>query len=209
MAIDNSTGFGQHADYVFGWKDDSLQKAMDQCTDMGGDPNGCRALTTQTDAQINQCSQPVQVNERITGYLDALPGCNPIQNGPNPATMPASCNAISYTGTVAPTPTPGGTTVVNPTPNPTNTPAPGGPTIPKYGQCGGTGVSSLSNHNLLSVTDDYHNSGLAEPSASLAALALLSIRGTASACKMSTSLSPRRGHWKPLHPFSFFIFLSA
>ena len=203
------TGYGQHADYVFGWKDDSLQRAMDTCTDLGGDPNGCRALTTQTDAQINQCTQPEKVNERITGYLPALPGCNPVQNGPGAATMPASCNAITYTGTVAPNPTPGGTTVINPTPNPTNTPAPGGPTVPQYGQCGGTGVSSLSPDAYCFRLLTGLNSGLAELCALPAALALLSTPGTASACKMSTTLS-RRGRRKHLCLYSVSsFFLSA
>ena len=36
--------------------------------------------------------------------LDSLPGCNPIQAGPNPATMVPNCNAPSTT-TDAPIPT--------------------------------------------------------------------------------------------------------
>ena len=67
--------------------------------------------------------------------LNAMPGCNPVQNGPNEATMINNCNAIStYIGqpaaptqtsaptvTVAP-PVPTTTTVVNPQPT-----APAGP----------------------------------------------------------------------------------
>ncbi|TEB31882.1 hypothetical protein FA13DRAFT_1754676 [Coprinellus micaceus] len=142
------TGFGQHADYVFGWDGDSLQRAMDRCTDLGGNPSGCRELTLVSDADMNRCTQQPRVDEVVEGrYLNAMPGCNPVQNGPNEATMINNCNAVStYIGqpaaptqTSAPTvtaapPVPTTTTVVNPQPT-----APAGPAVPKYGQCGGVG----------------------------------------------------------------------
>ncbi|CAA7262735.1 unnamed protein product [Cyclocybe aegerita] len=147
FSMGDPTGFGQHADYVFGWEGDSLQRAMDQCTDLGGAPEGCRALTIVNDATINRCTQPEAVNERTSGYLPALPGCNPIQNGPAQATMPASCDAVSTTGGIGGTqptspPLPG--TVAPPAPTtvapvPTQPPAPQAPAIPKWGQCGGIG----------------------------------------------------------------------
>ncbi|RXW20561.1 hypothetical protein EST38_g5293 [Candolleomyces aberdarensis] len=97
-SMGDPTGFGHHADYVFGWEDDSLDRAMANCNDRGDFPADCKELTVQTDAQINSCTQPVLVNEVTEGvYLPALPGCNPIQNGPNPATAIASCNAVSTT----------------------------------------------------------------------------------------------------------------
>ena len=71
------TGYGQHGDYLFGWENDSLQRAMDTCTDIGGDPNSCRALTVQTDAQINACKLAPVVNEQVEGtcecYLLSFP----------------------------------------------------------------------------------------------------------------------------------------
>ncbi|KAF6756323.1 hypothetical protein DFP72DRAFT_283606 [Ephemerocybe angulata] len=140
------TGFGQHADYVFGWKDDSLQRAMDKCNDQSG---ACRELTSIPDEEMNRCTQKARVDEVVEGrYINALPGCNPIQNGPTTATMINQCTtAIStYVGQPnAPAPTPT-TTVVNPAPTTstvttvTQVPSqPAGPLIPKYGQCGGNG----------------------------------------------------------------------
>lgn len=148
MSQGDPTGFGQHGDYVFGWEGDSLQRAMDNCKDQFGTPEACRELTVLSDAEMNRCTQKAYVNERVEGeYLPALPGCNPIQNGPNPATMPASCSApggsqptptVTSTSTVV-NPTPTTTTAVTPTPT-----SPQGPTVPKYGQCGGIGYSGLT-----------------------------------------------------------------
>ncbi|KAK3947607.1 hypothetical protein QBC32DRAFT_270471 [Pseudoneurospora amorphoporcata] len=55
------TGYGTHGDYVFGWKGDGLQRAMDSC-------NG--VLKRQTIAQANQCSQKQKVAEYIDGVVD-------------------------------------------------------------------------------------------------------------------------------------------
>lgn len=60
-----STGTGQHADYMFGWQGDSLQRAMDSCTDSGG--GICSQLTTQADTVMNQCTQADRVNEPVDG----------------------------------------------------------------------------------------------------------------------------------------------
>ncbi|RXW20562.1 hypothetical protein EST38_g5294 [Candolleomyces aberdarensis] len=97
-SMGDPTGFGHHADYVFGWEDDSLERAMANCNDRGDFPADCKELTVQTDEEINSCTQPVLVDEVTEGaYLSALPGCNPIQNGPEPATVIKSCDAISTT----------------------------------------------------------------------------------------------------------------
>ena len=49
-----------HADYLFGWKDDSLQKAMDAHTYVSAP-----TLKTQTIAQQNKCTVPDMVKEDI------------------------------------------------------------------------------------------------------------------------------------------------
>ncbi|KAF9522947.1 hypothetical protein CPB83DRAFT_863686 [Crepidotus variabilis] len=99
-------GFGQHADYVFGWEGDSLKRAMDQCTSGTGIPWDCKALTLQDVDTMNQCRQPVKVEEPVEAqWLPQLPGCNPIQSGPSPATVVSNCAAASTTLTFAPSPT--------------------------------------------------------------------------------------------------------
>ncbi|KAJ2912328.1 hypothetical protein MD484_g8082, partial [Candolleomyces efflorescens] len=98
MSMGDPTGYGQHGDYVFGWEGDSLQRAMDTCLDAFGWPENCPELTILTDDEINQCVQQAKVDETVEGeYIPALPGCNPIQNGPEPATMVENCGAVSTT----------------------------------------------------------------------------------------------------------------
>ncbi|TFK20052.1 hypothetical protein FA15DRAFT_578117, partial [Coprinopsis marcescibilis] len=84
------TGYGQHADYIFGWEGDSLQRAMDQCTSYGGP---CRTLKSQSIESINRCVQKNRVREPVDGALPALPGCNPVQPGPAKATPITKCDA--------------------------------------------------------------------------------------------------------------------
>lgn len=65
----DSTGLGTHADYLFGWKDNSLQKAMDynQLISDG-------ALKKQSVAQQNACSLKSTVKENIDGWVASMPG---------------------------------------------------------------------------------------------------------------------------------------
>jgi hypothetical protein len=90
-SMGDPTGYGQHADYVFGWKDDSLQKAMDTCKSFPD--TSCKVLATQSaDASI-KCQQKPRVNENNEGWLKALPGCNAIQAGPGRAQPVNDCGA--------------------------------------------------------------------------------------------------------------------
>jgi hypothetical protein len=66
---DDSTGYGTHGDYVFGWKDDALQKAMNFNCNIN-----CPQLRSQTIAAGNKCSVPKRVKEDTDGWLDKLPG---------------------------------------------------------------------------------------------------------------------------------------
>ncbi|TEB21927.1 hypothetical protein FA13DRAFT_1766544 [Coprinellus micaceus] len=104
MSMGDPTGFGQHGDYVFGWEGDSLQRAMDNCKDSFGTPENCPELTLLTDEEMNSCTQPALVPEKVEGeYISALPGCNPEQHGPEPATMVPNCGAPSTTIGAVPT----------------------------------------------------------------------------------------------------------
>ncbi|KAF2458108.1 hypothetical protein BDY21DRAFT_371012 [Lineolata rhizophorae] len=73
FSMGDPTGYGQHADYVFGWKGDALQRAMDaNCNVM------CPQLQSQDTSIANQCKQQRVVNEVVDGWVDELPGTNPI-----------------------------------------------------------------------------------------------------------------------------------
>ncbi|KAH8903548.1 hypothetical protein BR93DRAFT_986250 [Coniochaeta sp. PMI_546] len=67
----DQTGFSSHADYLFGWKGDSLQKAMDGHTYVSAP-----MLKTQSIAEQNKCTVKDMVGENFDGWLDKLPGDN-------------------------------------------------------------------------------------------------------------------------------------
>lgn len=59
----DATGYGTHGDYVFGWKGDALQRAMDQnCQNAQ-----CSGLRSQSLQQGNQCTVKSTINEQIDG----------------------------------------------------------------------------------------------------------------------------------------------
>lgn len=66
----DNVGYGNHGDYLFGWKGDSLQNAMnkDNCHDQ------ICGLPTQEIADANKCMKNPVVEEDIDGWLDHLPG---------------------------------------------------------------------------------------------------------------------------------------
>ncbi|KAH8597536.1 hypothetical protein B0O99DRAFT_739548 [Bisporella sp. PMI_857] len=65
----DGTGYANHADYVFGWKDDSLQKILDtECY------VNCAGAKTQSIADMSKCAQAVVVDEDIDGWFEKLPG---------------------------------------------------------------------------------------------------------------------------------------
>jgi hypothetical protein len=58
-----STGFSQHGDYVFGWKSDALQRAMNaHCT---GDK--CSVLDLQSTEDAMKCTIKKTVEEDVDG----------------------------------------------------------------------------------------------------------------------------------------------
>jgi hypothetical protein len=62
------TGYGHHADYVFGWEGDSLQRAMDKCgADILGLPDSCPELIQISDEEMNSCKQQPMVDEVVEG----------------------------------------------------------------------------------------------------------------------------------------------
>jgi hypothetical protein len=65
FATDNK-GYGTHADYLFGWKGDALQRAMDSSCMFQACENG-KPLKSQKVAAMNKCSVKDLVNENIDG----------------------------------------------------------------------------------------------------------------------------------------------
>lgn len=58
----DATGYANHADYVFGWKGDALQKILDTPCVVN-----CAGAKTQGTGPMNQCKQNVVVHEDIDG----------------------------------------------------------------------------------------------------------------------------------------------
>ncbi|KAK5655131.1 hypothetical protein OQA88_6030 [Cercophora sp. LCS_1] len=73
LSNSDAAGYATHADYLFGWKGDSLQRAMDSSCMFNACENG-RPLKSQAVAPMNACGIKKFVSESIDGWLDALPG---------------------------------------------------------------------------------------------------------------------------------------
>lgn len=70
LSTGDNTGYGQHGDYVFGWKGDALQRAMDD--------NGCFSATcgnqkSQDIASATKCQIKKTVKEEVDGCESNFP----------------------------------------------------------------------------------------------------------------------------------------
>lgn len=97
FAQGDQTGYGFHGDFVNGWDHSTLQNAIDDCTNDSGRLEDCPVfandLFTSDDQQA--CRLPPSVDEKLTGSLDALPGCNTPTSGPEYAPYPQNCPKTS------------------------------------------------------------------------------------------------------------------
>jgi hypothetical protein len=91
-SMGDPTGYGGHGDFVMGWDEDLLQSAVDQCTNDSGRVEDCPVFDLIPDSQATGCRIQPQIEEPVSGVLDALPGCNPVQPGPV-ATPQSGCGA--------------------------------------------------------------------------------------------------------------------
>ena len=60
-----STGFGQHGDYLFGWKGDALQRGMDAVLGSGCINDVCSALKSQSAKEAVACTKQTGVGESV------------------------------------------------------------------------------------------------------------------------------------------------
>ncbi|CAK7213855.1 hypothetical protein SCUCBS95973_001940 [Sporothrix curviconia] len=73
LSYNDAHGYGTHADYVFGWKGDALQRAMDSSCMFQGCENG-NPLLSQSVTEMNKCAIESTVHEDIDGWVTELPG---------------------------------------------------------------------------------------------------------------------------------------
>ncbi|GAA6021435.1 hypothetical protein JCM10207_004732 [Rhodosporidiobolus poonsookiae] len=93
LSMGDPTGYGLHGDFLNGWDSEVLQQAIDECTSDTGVIEECKVfdLIDYTDMN-NRCYQSSPIDEEAMGTLQALPGCNPLDAGPDDVT---TCNEDS------------------------------------------------------------------------------------------------------------------
>jgi len=89
LATGDATGYSWHADFQNGWDTQALQNAIDKCNNgtSYGITKACPFLSVANITIANLCKQPPAVDEKVDGQLQYLPGCNPIQPGPQDSTI--------------------------------------------------------------------------------------------------------------------------
>jgi hypothetical protein len=63
-SFEGTSGYGTHADYMFGWKDDALQRAMNKSECFY---DGCGSIKKQDMKVANQCNVKDFVGEPVEG----------------------------------------------------------------------------------------------------------------------------------------------
>ncbi|RMZ74765.1 hypothetical protein DV737_g5758, partial [Chaetothyriales sp. CBS 132003] len=99
LSMGDPTGYGSHGDFIMGWEEDHLQRAIDSCTNLSGRVEDCAEFTLIPDSQAEGCYIGSVIDEQITGTLTELPGCNPVQDGPDDAEAVTDCTTASIDAT--------------------------------------------------------------------------------------------------------------
>ncbi|KAL1959412.1 hypothetical protein VTO42DRAFT_2215 [Malbranchea cinnamomea] len=79
------TGYGFHADFIEGWEDGVLERAVEQCTDDSGLVEKCPVFELQSQEKQNQCTMDMPsflAKERFDFSENGLPGGVPVIRGP-------------------------------------------------------------------------------------------------------------------------------
>lgn len=85
---------------INGWDIGTLQSAVDNCKAVSGYLTDCPFFDFFTDEDCQRCSIPRSIDENVTGPMPALPGCNPVEIGPETAVnYAATCNITSASST--------------------------------------------------------------------------------------------------------------
>lgn len=100
FAQGDRTGYGFHGDFVNGWNPETLQRAVDTCTSDSGTLEDCHVFDNDlfTPEEQQACRAPPSINEKTTGTLAALPGCNPPTSGPEYARKQTDCASTASIG---------------------------------------------------------------------------------------------------------------
>lgn len=162
------TGYGYHADFINGWNIDTLQAAVNDCTNPSGRTEDCLHFQKhlQSEPTMAQCKMEAKpkilANDNCVGPADGLCGNVPVQYGPGyanalkpgkegeePTNLPSMTDAPVPTQSYAPARSlgatdkyGGGISVYNVNPNPADapavTPAPAAPVLDGDGYIVGT-----------------------------------------------------------------------
>ncbi|KAK6221325.1 hypothetical protein LQW54_001424 [Pestalotiopsis sp. IQ-011] len=70
-SFEGTSGYGTHADYMFGWQGDALQRAMNKSECFY---DGCGSIKKQVMSTANKCTVKDMVGEQTDGWLTHLAG---------------------------------------------------------------------------------------------------------------------------------------
>lgn len=95
-------GYGYHADFMTGWKEEFLQLVLNECTSEIGNIDQCTHFTKVSEEKQAQCTMKkmpsLLANEKVFGAIgNTLPGGVQIHTGPEPAN---AANPIPHVNTL-------------------------------------------------------------------------------------------------------------
>jgi Domain of unknown function (DUF1996) len=108
VSTGDPTGYSLHGDFMNGWDNQVLQRAMDSCTSDSGVIEDCGVFQNEgrfyTDAETNACSAPDPYPQEAVSegqVMPHLPGCVAVTEGPGPASpadLVPGCKALGVGG---------------------------------------------------------------------------------------------------------------